>query len=820
MKRRIPQLLLSLLTASLFVWSGCDQGQEPDLDQTTKKDSLAKSDSKADSDKSDPAKSVAAKTVAEKSASNRVVKKTVTKTADVVKTTPVKPTPKEPQPKPPAPKPAEFVAMDTSRLMALPYPFDLKNAFPKISFGNQRPLQVLFAPGDNDRLFVLCQNGKLHAIARSDEPTESTTFLDISDRVSRRGNEEGLLGAAFHPKYGENGELYIYYSAEDENRKPKSVISRFRVSADDANSVDATTEEVLLEIAQPFRTQNGGSIEFGPDGYLYIGLGDGGSSNDPQRHGQNLSTLLGSVLRIDVNKKSTDQPYVIPSDNPFVEQENARGEIWAYGFRNVWRLAFDRETGELWGGDVGQDRFEEVNLIVKGGNYGWSQREGAFPFDFNQPFVFPHSIRDKEADREKYIEPQSYYYRSDGRAVIGGRVYRGKKYADIVGKYIYADFYSGNIWALKRQEDGEVREQLICNARLQISGFGEDQDGELYVCAFDGNIYQLDENKEYWDGETRRFPFRLSDTGLFANTKELKPAAGLIPYSVNVPLWSDGVRKERYVALPEKEKVEFSDTDTWKFPVGTVVVKTFSIDLKEGDPTTRQNLETRLLVNGPRGWDGYAYHWNLEDDATLMEVATTIPYEIETPKGKVTKNWYFPSRSDCKACHTQVATFVLSLNTRQLNRAHAYSSGETNQLAYWNDLGAFSKPLDREAKALEAFPDWHADTGSVESRAKAYLDVNCAFCHAPGGPGNAPIDLRYHTPLDRMVVLGVPPRGTRFGGEPATAIVTPNRAGDSEIIRRMEIRGPGQMPTLATFLEDKKAVAVISEWINGMGGGK
>jgi len=713
---------------------------------------------------------------------------------------------------------SSFTPVDTSRLMALPYPYDLENAFPKVNFGNQRPLQVMPAPGDSENLFVLCQEGRVHVLRNSPDASETVTFLDIRDRVSRRGNEEGLLGLAFHHDYKVNGQFFVCYSAENDSRQSKLVVSRFRRSDVASLTADSASEEILLEVAQPFRTQNGGSIEFGPDGFLYIGLGDGGSANDPQEHGQNLKTLLGSVLRIDVDQQENGRLYAIPPDNPFVDRgEDARGEIWAYGFRNVWRLAFDDQTGELWCGDVGQNRAEEVNLVEKGKNYGWNKREARDPFDADDAFRFPRSDAQIAAGNAKYTEPVTMYYHSEGRAVIGGRVYRGSRLKALQGSYLYADFFSGFIWGLKRDGD-KFKDRWVCNSTEQIAGFGEDANGEIYLCAFDGNIYRLARNKDYWEGTEQRFPYMLSETGLFESTEKLTPVEGVRSYSVNVPLWSDHAEKERLIALPENGRIEFSETGAWQLPVGAVVIKHFSMDMTQGDPTTRRRLETRLLVHGPRGWDGYTYIWNEEQkDAALMDMAVTERLEIQTPDGPVKRDWYYPSRSDCKACHTKAGTFVLSINTRQLNRQHDDGGSMVNQLDSWEQAGMFTEPLPRNPSALETYPDWDlARDEDIGELSRAYLDVNCAFCHAPGGPGNAPIDLRYHTPLQQTVLINISPRGTRSSGPPATALITPNRPGDSELVRRMEMRGPGQMPILATFESDEKALRIVSEWIRHM----
>ncbi|MCA9049418.1 MAG: hypothetical protein KDA89_11865, partial [Planctomycetaceae bacterium] len=313
---------------------------------------------------------------------------------------------------------------------------------------------------------------------------------------------------------------------------------------------------------------------------------------------------------------------------------------------------------------------------------------------------------------------------------------------------------------------------------------------------------------------TRRFPARLSETGLFSSTKSMTPAPGVIPYSVNVPLWSDGAVKQRYLAFPVSGQVGFSDTGSWTFPDGTVVLKSFSMDLKENDPDSRLLLETRILVQTANGWEGYTYVWNEDqEDAFLIDASMTMPLDMESTGEDVQRNWYFPSRADCQSCHTQAGGFALSVTTRQLNRLQQYADGEQNQLERLESLGIFREPLPKRPAELDQYPSWESDTSPTEGLARAYLDVNCAFCHSPGGPGNSPIDLRFHTPLNQTSLIGLAPRGSRITGSPATAIVQPGRPEDSDLFRRMELRGPGQMPTLASFIKDARATELIADWI-------
>ncbi len=698
--------------------------------------------------------------------------------------------------------PVAFVSFDSSRLMGSPDPMPLEKerVFPNLTF--QRPLELTHANDGSQRLFVVEQRGVIQVFDNKPEVQQSKVFLDIQDVVSRVGNEEGLLGLAFDPKYKENGQLFVYYST-----KPRaSVVSRFRVSKEDPDRVDRDSEEVLMKIDQPFGNHNGGCIRFGPDGYLYIGLGDGGSAHDPFGNGQNLETLLGSILRIDVNRKDPGLGYAVPKDNPFVERGGSvRGEIWAYGLRNVWRMAFDRKTGELWAGDVGQNRYEEVNRIVRGGNYGWKVREGFHSFD-------PKATQ----TGDKLIEPVAEYFHSEGLSVTGGIVYRGKRLPGYRGDYFYADYVSGQVWIARVHQNGTIENRKVAQTGLAISAFGEDADGNMYITAFDGGIYRLRSRKVDLEKTRAAFPKILSETGLFASIKEMKPAAGLIPYDVNFPFWSDGVEKERYIAIPEKGSVQFDESKNWKFPIGTVLVKSFLLKTDSRSQAKPRRLETRLMVHTPEGWRGYTYLWNEEQtEASLLLGASTRKFRIETPDGPVDQAWYFPSRADCMACHTKATGFVLGLNTRQMNRTFDYDGRQANQVAELDRLGVFAGQLPELPSRLEAYPDIASPKITPELFARAYLDVNCAFCHGPGGVAGSRPDLRYHTPLAKMSLLARPP-GQGGLGPKGSALVTPGRPELSELLYRISIRGPRQMPPLASNEVDSRAVNMLRQWIKEM----
>lgn len=375
----------------------------------------------------------------------------------------------------------------------------LEGAFPALSL--DRPVWLTEVPDGSGRVVIVEQRGKATILPKNSDGAAATEFLNIESRQPHVDNEEGFLSLAFHPQFKSNGLFYIYYNQQKPRR---SVISEFKISATDSNKADLASERILLTVPQPYGNHKGGQVSFGPDGYLYIGLGDGGAANDPHDSGQNTAVLLAKILRIDVNSRTSVRQgwlrnevkleYGIPKDNPFVgesERYGARKETYAWGLRNPWRFSWDRETGDLWAGDVGQDEWEEIDLIVKGGNYGWPVREGFHHFkpgpkgaQFIEPVIeYPHRAE---------LQAQSQFPdHSPGLSVTGGYVYRGKKYPALRGVYVYADFSLGTIWGLRYANGKLVEHSALLNQPKNVASFAEDADGELYVLCFDDKIFKL-----------------------------------------------------------------------------------------------------------------------------------------------------------------------------------------------------------------------------------------------------------------------------------------------------------------------------------------
>ncbi len=362
-------------------------------------------------------------------------------------------------------------------------PLKAVEAFPKLKYEGWSPedaegrpqafraIEVTYPADGSNRVFVAEQHGAIWSLDNNPEATSAKLVLDIRDRVaySDKQNEEGFLGLTVHPKFKENGHIYVYYT-------PKSTlmthVSRFTRSKTDPSVFDPASEKIIFSLKQPFWNHNGGTVCFGPDGYLYIALGDGGAGDDPFDNGQNLGNVFGSIMRIDVDHEADGNAYAIPKDNPFVGREGVAPEIFAYGFRNVWRMAFDRETKKLWAADVGQNLWEEIDIVTKGGNYGWSRREGTHPFG-------KKTIADSEV-----IDPIFEYDHTVGKSITGGLVYRGKALPELVGKYVYADYITGRIWALHYDEAAKkvISNEVIPGQAMPVLSFGEDAEGEIYFC--------------------------------------------------------------------------------------------------------------------------------------------------------------------------------------------------------------------------------------------------------------------------------------------------------------------------------------------------
>ncbi len=638
----------------------------------------------------------------------------------------------------------------------------------------QSPVDLVEGPGK--RFYVVEQGGRVRVV----EPGASTSTLaiDIAARITS-GGEAGLLSVAFDPAFTQNGFVYLHFTSPvagpvQGTRVFESVIARYQ-SKDGGLTFDPSTEKRVIAVDQPFSNHNAGKIAFGPDGNLYFGLGDGGSGGDPQGHGQNTGTLLGTIVRIDPK----GDPYAVPPTNPFVGG-GGRPEIYAYGLRNPWKIAFDPATGDLWAGDVGQGKYEEIDRITLGGNYGWRTREGA------------HCYNADTCETQGLIDPVVEYGRSDGFSVTAGHVYRGAKIPALLGKLIFGDFGTGRIWAVDRDANGASFAALLLASDLRISTFGQGSDGEVYVADYATGRVKVILPSD--GGGPTSAPTLLSATGCLDAADPSKGAPGLVAYEVNAPLWSDGAEKQRWVSVPEGKKIGVAPDGDMEVPSGSVLVKTFVVDGKR--------VETRLFARyADGGYVGYSYEWaDDQRDATLLA-------EGKTKDLGGGKTWTFPSRGQCFACHTPQAGVVLGLEVRQLDRV----VGGENQLARFAPLLAApvtpgaSPPLKRLT-----------DPGTDEERARSYLHANCAMCHRAGaGAGAAKIDLHIDRSFAELGACDVPPSAGDLGVA-GSRIFLPGDPARSTLALRMRALDTNRMPTLATRVVDEDGARAVEAWIRGV----
>jgi glucose/arabinose dehydrogenase len=699
------------------------------------------------------------------------------------------------------------------------------NAFGNLAFS--RPVGLIRPPGESNRLFVAEQQGRIAVITNLASPTR-TVFLDLTDRVLYDSSEEGLLALAFHPGYATNRYFYVWYSG----RSPSmDRLSRFETDPSNPARGLPGSEVVLINQPDGAPNHNGGELLFGTDGYLYLSLGDEGHSVFMDNYQRIDRDFFSGIIRIDVDKRPDSLPpnphpantnnaqgtfnYAVPADNPFVgattfnglpvNSANVRTEFWAVGLRNPWRMSFDEVTGLLYCADVGQSSREEVNIIIKGGNYGWPYREGFLVYGgFGQP---PAGFRP--------LAPIVDYTRgsgtNQGNSVTGGFVYRGTRYSDLYGAYIFADYVSGNIWMLRYDTNSSTGTPAMVRiaTRAGISSFAEDPStGDILMAGhYDNRILRLVRS-----GVGQAFPPALSDTGAFSSPADLTPNPGILPYDINVPFWSDHAVKTRWFSLPNTNLVlEFSPTNSWSSPTGTVWIKHFDLQLTNGAPESARRVETRFLVRNENGAYGVTYRWNSSTNATLVpEDGLDESFVITDGSAIRTQVWHYPARAECLRCHTPQAGFALGFSTRQLNRDGNFETGVENQLLALNRLGYFDVSVS-QPETLPALAHATNVAASLETRVRSYLDANCVQCHQPGGAGQGLWDARFITPLPNAGIID----GLLVDnlGDPNNRVVRPGSLSNSVMYTRIASFGSGHMPPLATSELNLEAIALLSRWI-------
>ncbi|WP_309386623.1 PQQ-dependent sugar dehydrogenase [Cerasicoccus frondis] len=730
---------------------------------------------------------------------------------------------------------AEIVEADLNLPSSNTSPYTLENAFPGLSFVD--PISITTAPGETDRIFVGEKGGKLWVV--NDLNTgEVTQELFLSVKNIQNAWESGLLGVAFHPDFANNGYFYVYYTPKydtEEGRIRYNRLSRFQVSAENPNIADPDSEQMLINQLDQSIFHNAGDLHFGSDGYLYFTNGDGGGADDSLDVAQRLDLdYFAGIFRIDVdrlpgNLEPNPHPsvvldpdtgkarYAIPADNPWVgatefngepvDPENVVMEYFAIGLRNPFRFWIDDATGYIWIGDVGQYAQEEINIAQGGENFGWAFREG---------FLDGPKIDEQP---EGFVEtpPIHIYPRNEGRAVIGGLLYREDFYPELTGAYIFGDYVSGRIWGLRYNGNTVTRELLTQQTSLTEFDL-HPQTGEILISIRDsGQVMKLVRNDT-----TEELPALLSDTGAFSSLEDLTPTAGVIAYEPNVSFWSDHAIKQRWFALAGDEPIEYSLNEGWSAPAGAVWIKHFELELERGNPDSRQRIETRFLVKTDDGAYGVAYRWNeAGTEATLVDAeGVDIALDIVNEDGlDQTQLWHIPSRSECMQCHSAVSGYALSFNARQLNREADFNGQYQNVLAALGEMGYLEGgPEENAVKYIPAYAAIDDESQSLEFRARSYLAVNCAQCHQPGGPAISEIDLRPQLTLRETGVLNAVP-GNDAGGNsnPHNRIVVPGDPDLSVLLQRMcACSGFTRMPPLASNEIDEAGVALVREWIENL----
>jgi uncharacterized repeat protein (TIGR03806 family) len=676
-----------------------------------------------------------------------------------------------------------------------PLPYTTELAFPSLKFN--QCLDMARLPGSN-RFLIAEQSGKIFSFPDAEDVQQADLVVDLAKEI------EGLRSVyaiTFHPDFQRNRYCYICY-IRDANLDDGTHVARFQVADTDPPTIDATTETTLVTWLSG--GHNGCCLKFGPDGCLYISTGDGAPANPPDgdQVGQDVTNLLSAILRIDVNQADNGKNYRVPRDNPFVDMDGARGEIWAYGFRNPWRMSFDRQTGDLWVGDVGWELWEMLDRVERGGNYGWAVMEG-------RQSTHPEWPRGPTP----ILPPTIDHPHSESSSITEGLTYYGSRLEELHGTHIYGDYDTGKFWGF-HWEDGQVADHReIADTTLRVVGFGEDDDGEFYVLDHPaGTIHRLVPNPQR--NQTTTFPRKLSQSGLFLSVAEQTPAPGVIPYSINAEAWVDHAIAERFVAVPHELSINAAEP-TFSFPNDSVLVKTLSIDTEHGNSATRRRVETQILYFDGVEWQPYTYQWNEDQsDAVLLDAAgaeqTFDIVDANAAGGMRKQTWRFAGRAECQRCHNRWSGPPLAFNTPQLNKRHDYGGIVAPQLETLAHVDLIEKCMPPEDRPQLANP--HELSADLDARARAYLQVNCAHCHRMHAGSAVLSYMHYDLSLEKTNMVGVRPTQGTFGIH-AAQVVAPGDPFRSVLLYRMSKLGGGRMPHISSTEVDRDGVELVHQWI-------
>lgn len=715
----------------------------------------------------------------------------------------------------------------TATMPAAPPPttYSVVDALPGVTF--TAPTSMDTPPGETNRLYVAERGGRIWLVPDLSAPAPAKqSFLDLTAVVNDDGNELGLKGLAFHPGFLTNRYFFVTYCTFTDNTRWVR-LSRYTASPD-FTTASPTTEVRLINLVNDSDIHNINDATFGPDGYLYVGLGDeGGNQSDSFLNSQTITKdFWSALLRLDVDKKPgslkpnhhaaivAPTNYAIPPDNPYlgatqfngtaVNTNQVRTEFFAVGFRNPWQFSFDPANGTLWAGDVGLNTWEEINVITGRGNYGWAFYEGneAGPRNGSAPPGFTYS-------RAVWVYPHGFGS-FEGLSVTAGLVCRSPLYPELLGKFLCADYVSGNLWTIERTAGA--------TNVLRITGEGGLVQFGLHPAS--GEILLLD----HGDGRVRKlvtqssdaaFPQKLSDTGFFADLADLSPNPGVVPYEVNLPFWSDYAIKQRWFSLTSLAPVvQYAREGNWSFPTGMLWVKHFDLEQERGQPASRFRLETRVLVRTTNGAYGVSYMWNTNGTEAYLVPDAGLTFELAiTNHGQpAVQTWSIPSRAQCLVCHTPAGGHALSFQTRQLNREGSLGGQASNFIALLQQAGYVTNFTDA-ACLLPRHVRPDETQFDLEVRARSYLAVNCGYCHQPGS-GSAPAswDGRPAVRLaDTHLINGV---ASSAGTDPSNRLVVPGDLVHSIIFNRVAVsNGFTRMPPLGSSELDRVNIQLLADWI-------
>lgn len=676
-----------------------------------------------------------------------------------------------------------------------PLPYITVPAFPKLKF--QRCIDVA-VPSGSDRIFVLEQNGRLWSFLPSADVAEPDPVFNVMESESEFRN---TYAVTFHPRFQENRYCYLCCIAKP-NEDDATHIVRYTVSDTNPPVIDPSTAKTIIR----WRSggHNGCCLKFGPDGFLYISTGDAAPPNPPDkfRTGQDVTDLLSSILRIDVDCED-DQPYGIPSDNPFHDSEIARPEIWAYGFRNPWRMSFDRKTGDLWVGDVGWELREMLQRVEPGGNYGWAVMEGTMPTNPEWP-QGPTPI----------LPPTIEHPHSESSSITDGLTAYDPQLPGLAGHHIYGDYDTGRIWAFEFRNGRVTHHREIADTTHRIVGFGEQPDGQiLIVDHIGGTLHSLIPNPA--PDQSGQFPRLLTQTGLFESADQQMPAPGVIEYSINAEPWSDYASARRFVAVPNDGKIA-SAGSTWKFPKDSVLVKTLSIELESGNPDSAVKIETQLLHFDGVDWRPYSYRWNDDQtDAELVGAAGTKKSirikDTTAPGGVRQQTWRFAGRAECQRCHNNWSGPPLGFNSPQLTRPHRYGDQTAGQIETLTHIRLIEPPQKTDVTLVDPMDT----TQSLKSRARSYLHVNCSHCHRLHAGGAVLSHMHADLELSATNMLDVRPSQGTFGIH-GGRVIAPGDPYSSVLFLRVSKLGSGRMPRLGSSEVDPAGTRLVHDWIQSL----